>query len=319
MTPSSNPLKTENTESAASLDRRSFLRRAGMGAAVAAAVPAVASLLGAPTAEAANLSKRGARDLDLATLNFLLNLEYLEAEYYTYAVTGAGIEGFQIPVSGQGTPGSTAIKGNPAVPFQTPLLYQLAAQISADERMHILFVRSVIESLGGTPIARPAIDLMTAFDVSAQAAGIGGTFDPFASEANFFLGGYIFSDVGVQANHGATTLFTNKDVIFGAAGVYGTECFHNGVIRSTLARLSATSPDVARNTQLISALRDSLAGDSMDYGILDPNFGSNILLVDNSGLATARTPRQVLNVAYGAVGAAKGGFFPNGVNGPLGI
>src|SRR5436190_4138893 len=44
-------------------------------------------------------------DADL--LNFLLNLEYLEAEFYTYATTGKGIAFYGFGVSGTGAEGDT--------------------------------------------------------------------------------------------------------------------------------------------------------------------------------------------------------------------
>ena len=38
---------------------------------------------------------------------------------------------------------------------------------------------------------------------------------------------------------------------------------------------------------------------------------------DANGIVFGRTPRQILNIAYGAAGASSGGFFPNGVNGNI--
>ncbi len=79
---------------------------------------------------------------DAAILNFALNLEYLEAEFYLCAVTGMGLADNM--TGGQGDHGD--VLGGRAVPFATGKLRKMAEEIAADERAHVAFLR---EALGG--------------------------------------------------------------------------------------------------------------------------------------------------------------------------
>ena len=108
---------------------------------------------------------------DVDILNFALNLEYLEAEYYLRAVSGTGIPAGDI--TGTGALGSVIVKdGSTVVPFATSAVQQFAQEIAEDELAHVRFIRAALQSLGATPVARPTIDLNTSFTVAAQAAGI---------------------------------------------------------------------------------------------------------------------------------------------------
>ena len=280
-------------------NRRKLLRNAGLGTAFAAASgfglfsPTRARAAGAPT------------DADI--LNFALNLEYLEAEYYLFAINGTGLA--QTDINGVGTTGS--VIGGAAVPFVTPAIRQYAQKIADDEQAHVQFLRA---ALGGAAVARPEIDLYNSFTTAAVAAGLipaGATFNPFADELSFLLGAYIFEDVGVTAYHGAAPLIQSKDYLTAAAGILAVEAYHAGSIRTLLFQLNQGDA-----TAKISALRAAASGAADDQGVVW-NGQANITPTDINALAFSRTTTQVLNIVY--LGGASGnfGFFPQGLNGAI--
>jgi len=295
------------------LQRRRFLARAlGLGAGglglTAAGRPRVARAAVRPNAVT-----------DPAILNFALNLEYLEAEFYTYAMTGMGIEAAGIPITGSGAQGPTTVKADPVVPFMTPLVQQFAAELVLDEQKHVVDLRTVLGQMGITPVAKPAIDLLNSFNLAARLAGLGSTFDPFANETNFLLGSYIFEDVGVTAYHGAAPLIRSKDVLSYAAGIYAVEGYHAGTIRTLLYQRGQGAA-----TDAISGVRRAASHAADDYGVDQgpggegPAGNTSILLDDANALAFARSFRQVLNIVYlNPNNPPSGGFFPAGVNGTI--
>ena len=250
---------------------------------------------------------------DADVLQFALNLEYLEAEYYLYATTGQGLPPEDI--TGTGTLGMTIVKPDPIVPFTTQNFADFANELANDEQNHVEYLRTTLNSLGVTPVARPALDLLNSFNTLAQVAGIGDSFDPFENEVNFLLGAFIFEDVGVTAYRGGAKVLTDPSLIFAAAGVLGTEAYHAGGDRAYL--LSLNDQSVVDTAQKISDLRDALDGRRDDDQGLMKNDRGNIAPTDKNGLVFARTTRQVLNIVYGAMGASSGLFFPEGLNGVI--
>lgn len=280
-------------------DSKRLLGRLGLGALVLGAV----SALGTRSASA----QTAVTDADV--LNFALNLEYLEAEYYLRAVTGSGLPA---SLTG-GSSNNVIVPDTTLVPFQNSAIAYWAQRIANDELAHVNFLRL---SLGTSAVAEPEIDLMNSFNTLAVAAGLGSSFNPFESEINFLVGAYIFEDVGVTAYAGAANLLSTPANIAYGASILAVEAEHAGCVRSYLAGQGGGAV-----TNAISALRQKLSGVQDNGTDLSPVGGNPFSFAncDYNGQVFRRTPEEVLNVVYGAAGTGvtKGLFFPDGVNGAV--
>ena len=290
-------------------DRRNFLRSAGLLSAAAVGT----GLAGAGASRAAAAGTAAPPSAG-AVLNFALNLEYLEAEFYSFAAFGHGIA--DSLTDGTGTRGG--VTGGHRVPFTRRSTRFYAEEIAGDEIAHVTFLR---KALGAAAVSRPAIDLQDSFSAAAQAAGLvpaGAAFDPFASEEAFLLGAFLFEDVGVTAYKGAAPLIGNTEYIGAAAGILAVEAYHAGIIRTEMYDRGLIAEAGA-----ISGARDSLDGEQdLDQGIVTGNpraRRANLVPTDADGLAFGRTPQQVLNIVYlqGGAGVTRGGFYPAGLNGEV--
>ncbi|SRR5579884_2173088 len=261
-------------------NRRSLLKKLSMAAAATGASMVTGGL---------KLKADPASPTVVDVLQFALNLEYLEAEFYTTATMGKTIDQVGIGISGAGSSGPTT--GWNQVNFSNSLVFTgtIANQIGNDERNHVTLLRTALSNAGIQPVAKPPINL--------GALGIG-----FANEAQFLTLARVFEDIGVTAYGGAAQFssVTSSPYIGTAAQILAAEAEHAANIRLQVARLAIAS----------SAL------DGVD--IIPPPSGTYFFSVDpNTGLTAIRTPGQVLYLAYNAANATSGGFFPGGVNGNL--
>jgi hypothetical protein len=298
--------------------RRQFFRSAGglgLGLVGGTILGACGGGSGSPA-----VAQTGPTDPEI--LNFALNLEYLEATFYAYATTGAGLPASLM--GGVGTPG-TVIPGQQVDFSGDPLVGAYAAEIARDELEHVTFLRT---ALGGSGVAMPALDVggvspTGAFSAAAQAAGVisaGQVFNPYSSPTNFLIGAFIFEDVGVTAYKGAAPLITNTTYLQAAAGILAAEAYHAGLVRTVLFGRGMTMPSIYTTTQDISNARNALDNTvGVDQGITGATPGSsNIVPLDSNGLAFSRSYSDVLNIVYlNAASVTQGGFFPAGVNGTL--
>jgi len=313
------------------LSRRTFL--AGAGAAAAAAVTGCSS-------QGVTTTTPLYTDADI--LNYALNLEYLEAEFYLRAATGAGLASADTAAPtgytgsytlGPVTPGLAAQVAN-----LTTAQQQILNEIAYEEQQHVRFLRA---ALGKAANPRPAIDL-SFFGPLATAAGIttstAPAFNPFASFDAFLVGAFIFEDVGVTAYAGAAPMISSAGVTAGyltaAGGILAVEAYHAAYIRTTLTARAIAAGNASAYPYLgyanqIESLRASLtvgnAAQPSTAGAVEtlltlpsgPTSPSAIVPADQTtAIGFARTINQVHHIVYGSgtIGTKSGGFFPNGTN-----
>jgi hypothetical protein len=262
-----------------------------------------ASIAGMAISAVAPRSAQAATYSDNDILNFALNLEYLEANFYYLAAFGctidkpnaaaiaAGAPSAGIPITGSvGTAGT--VSGGSKVPFATITVGSYATETAIEEGKHVIALQG---ALGSLAVAQPAINLGTSWQTLAAAANgltpagnIPPTFSPYTSDATFLIGAYVFEDVGVTAYHGAASLLTGTNTTLPvAAGILAVEAYHAGLVRTTINALDPTgSVGLQGYTTSISALRAYLA----NKGLLGVTPGPYDASPDDYGLAPFTTP-----------------------------
>ena len=259
----------------AHLNRRGFL-------GVLASAAAAAAIGGGRSAHAQTAAAPSVADV----LNFALNLEYLEANFYLYVSTGTGLS-----ASDMGTGGVAAINPPGKLTLDAPTM-AVAQALAQDERNHVELLRTAITTLGGTPISQPAINFAANGAITTQAQ--------FLSAARQFtaLGGSAYAG-------SAALLVSNTSVLTTASQILGAEGQHAGAV------------DYLCITQ-------GIASPAIDAQDVPPSQTSYFIVAPTTALAPQRNTSQVLGVAYGistatttnpATGTTMGGFFPSGVNG----
>jgi hypothetical protein len=253
------------------IDRRNFIKRASATGLGAVAM----TMLGNSLAAAQDLSLAAFSDTDI--LNFALNLEYLEAEFYLMATYGTTLVKFGIITASDQTGATT---GGKMVNFTGSNVAFIASGLRTDEVDHVKYLRS---TLGSAAVKKPAINL--------NALGYG-----FSNVDDFLKLGRQFEDVGVSAYLGAAPLISSKTYLAAAGAILATEAQHSGYVRLSCISNGVNSPAV----------------DSLDI----PPTVNTPFDVDKNALSIPRTPSQVLKIVY-AGGSCSGGFYPAGMNGSI--
>ena len=260
---------------------------------------------------------------DVDILQFALNLEYLEAEFYLRAVSGAGLS------AADGGGAAVTAPSTTKVTFSNAFFQQLAFELAQTELQHVRALRATISALGGTPVAAPALNFTDAFNAVAFQAGLT-SFNPYSSDYAFLIGALTFEEIGVTAYTGAARLITSTAVLDAAAGIQAAEAYHAGAIRTILAGNAISAGSQANVTAYNSILQVLNKLDTGSHTTLLAASAASVAAVtatsttvvsaDANAIGYARTTDQVLHIAYATTPGtftASGGFFPGGLNGTI--
>lgn len=258
--------------------RRAFAKNMGFAGLGIAGATLLGGTLTKAVAQTTSPTSTTFTATDIDVLNFALNLEYLEAEFYTVATAGRTLlQAGLVPSSAQDAPTT----GGRYVQFGRSTggnldIGAVAQAVTRDEQSHVKALRT---ALGAAAINKPAINL--------DALGLG-----FRNVKEFLTLSRAFEDTGVSAYGGAAPLLS-PFALKTAALIALTEAQHSGNFR-----IQVLSRNI--NVPLLDAL-DVIPTQKTPF------------FVNTMGLSIPRTPGEVLNIVYGG-GTTRGGFFPNGVN-----
>ncbi|WJZ86719.1 hypothetical protein VitviT2T_006153 [Vitis vinifera] len=262
-------------------------------------------------------------DIDL--VEFPLNLEFLEAEFFLWGSQGYGLDTVAANLSKGGPPPVGARKAT-LDPFIRDVIYQFALQ-------EIGHLRAIQSKVKGFP--RPLLNLSAASfaDVMNSAFGkpLNPPFDPYANGLNFLLASYVIPYVGLTGYVGTNPNLQGAASKRLVAGLLGVESGQDAVIRALLYRKAAAKVHpygitVADFTYRISNLRNNLGKSGLkDEGLVVPpvrgaegKSRGNVLAGDKFSLAYARKPEEILRIVYGGGSERNpGGFYPQGANGRI--
>ncbi|TKY72469.1 Desiccation-related protein PCC13-62 [Spatholobus suberectus] len=262
-------------------------------------------------------------DVDL--LEFPLNLEYLEAEFFLFGSLGYGLDVVAPNLTGGGPPpiGAKLAKLD-------HIVKDVILQFALQEVGHLRAIKSTVR---GFP--RPLLDLRASNFAKVMESAIGKplvpSFDPYANSINFLLASYLIPYVGLTGYVGANPLLQNATSRKLVAGLLGVESGQDAVIRALLYEHQAQlvhpyRVTVAKFTDGISKLRNKLGKAGLkDEGIVVPKalgaegrVTGNILAGDKDSVAYARTPQEILRIIYGGGDEhVPGGFYPKGAGGRI--
>ena len=250
--------------------------------------------------------------------NLVLNLEYVGAQFYSYAAGGIGV-----PLAlqtGTGLQGEAV--GGRSASFTDPSVRRYASELANDRSLRLARMR---EHLLEAAAAQPTIDLSVSpaspFSVAARGAGlisVDGVFDPFGGDDNFLLSAFFMENLVSAAYRSMVAHVTTDLPKQAAAQNLANAIYHGGLVRAVIAGKAQQNPALLDSCTSLCTYMAQLDGSTTGDGSPgnDTTASSNLFDAQGRHVPFTRSPKQILSTLYLAPGAeTPGGFLPHGANG----
>ncbi|KAK9089995.1 hypothetical protein Sjap_023172 [Stephania japonica] len=258
-------------------------------------------------------------------IEFPLNLEYLEAEFFLWGALGYGLDKVAPNLTMGGPPPLGVRKAR-----LSPFICDIVAQFAFQEVGHL---RAIKAAVPGFP--RPLLDLSASSFAKVMDHAFGRPlippFDPYANDLTFLLASYLIPYVGLTGYVGTSPKLNSTSSKKLVAGLLAVESAQDAVIRAllyqrALVRVAPYGVTVAEFSTRMSELRNKLGKAGMkDEGLIVPQamgaegkISGNVIAGNETSTAYERTPEEILRIVYGGGNEhVPGGFFPNGADGKI--
>ncbi|KAH7352048.1 hypothetical protein KP509_19G026500 [Ceratopteris richardii] len=276
------------------------------------------------TSNGSYVPTNGIPDSDADNILVALNLEYLECEFFLYAVTGEGLDSVEPSLAGGGPSPIGPERANLDA-LTGDIIYQFALQ----EIGHLRAIKQTIPDM----FPRVQLDLRKEVFSSSMEAALGTQlqepFNPYNDSLSFLLASYLIPYVGLTGYVGAIPNLQSERSKRLVAGLLAVESGQDAVVRTLLYQrkddeVPALSMKVSEVTNKLSELRNKLGGKgNVDEGLevssclgAEGKVTGNSLAGDNNSVGYARTPAEIFRIVYGSGNeSVPGGFYPQGCKG----
>ncbi|KAK3407400.1 hypothetical protein EUGRSUZ_K03461 [Eucalyptus grandis] len=262
---------------------------------------------------------------DVDRVQFAMNLEFLEAEFFLRGSLGQGLDSIAPYLAQGGPPPVGGAKAD-----LDPITRRIIEEFGYQEVGHL---RAIYTRVGG--IRRPLLNLSaqnfeTLFD-RAVGRQLQPPFNPYGNTVNYLLASYVIPYVGLVGYVGTIPFLESYNSKSLVASLLGVESGQDAVLRTLLyeradEKVEPYNMTVAEFTGHLSRLRNELAMCGLkDEGIMVPKelgaenrTTSNVLSADVYSVSYSRTPPEILRIIYNSGSEYKpGGFYPEGGNGRI--